>query len=656
MSEADRLLPDAGTLFGVLREFYISTAYDNRYTLHPRRLEQLAREESDLFGAWLRGADAAAVRERGRRLARDGFGVGPVARLAVELRGAMGGSRGGEDPVDLYGSLLLEGYLHAREEQILSDQEQLRRALSSALQQQSQELVKKNHAIDTSMNGIMLAELDGRVTYVNAAFRSLWGDAPKDDLRHARIGDFWASEEARQLFADLPRSGGWHGELAARRRDGSTFDVEVSASLIHDGTGRPIGIMSSFVDVTESKRLRSQVQQVQKMDALGQLAGGIAHDFNNLLTAISGYLQLLLTRVPRGGEMFQDLEQISAAVERGSGLTRQLRYFTRQATGSRQVMALNEAITETAELLRRTFPPEIRIQLRLEEGLWPIKADPNQISQVLMNLGVNGRDAMLEPGGARDRPRTLTFETCSMRLDDAGASRFVHGKPGRYVVLRVSDEGTGIPPELLEKLFIPFFTTKSTRSGTGLGLAVVYGIVRNHDGFIEVHSTVGRGTSFEVYLPASASRRARPAGEQAAPALARGSGTVLVVDDEPTVLALLTRTLESCGYTVLAAEHGEAALELYRRQSTAVSLVVLDMIMPVMGGRECLERLRAIDPEVRVLLITGYTTDGSAEELLRLGAVDLVEKPLDLRVFSEKVKRAIGRGRAPRAQSTYSKR
>ncbi|MCX7030873.1 MAG: ATP-binding protein, partial [Spirochaetes bacterium] len=503
------------------------------------------------------------------------------------------------DATELYTSRALEGFMSAQEALILKDQEQLRRALSTALENQSRELLVKNHAINTSINGIMLTDLDGKVTWVNSSFLTLWGYAAAEEVIGSHIETFWAGDDARRVLDLLPATGGWRGELAARRKDQSTFSVELSASLIRNEEGRAIGIMTSFVDATERKRLQAQIIQAQKMDALGQLAGGITHDFNNLLTAISGYLQLLLDDVPLDSRMHQDLMQMRAAVDRGTGLTRQLRYFTRQTSGNRQVLSLNEVARETWEILKRTFPPDIAITLALAPSLWSIEADPNQMSQVLVNLCVNARDAMTDARLARGDGR-LTIETANVELAEERVGKYVTAWPGKYVAVRVRDTGIGMSPDLLDRLFVPFVTTKNVRSGTGLGLAVVYGIVTNHQGFIDVQSGVGQGTVFEIFFPMTHRERETRAEEALPPAIVHGHGTILVVDDEKQICEIMSRVLTNCGYVVITAGDGREALSKFGR-GHEIDLVILDMMMPGMGGKECLGRLREQDPGVEIV-------------------------------------------------------
>ena len=635
-------------LVGDLNSLLRDNAYENRYAMHPRRLAELGGELASFFLRFIGDPTTVDAFAFGQNLARTGLGERTIILLSAQLqrfcRRELWRNPKALDAilqrVDALTLALLNGFIKSRETQILTDQEQLRRALATALENQSQELLVKNHAINTSINGIILADLEGRVTWVNISFLQMWGYASANEVIGLDIGGLWVGEDAREVVRLLPRTGGWRGELTAQRKDGSAFSIEVSASLVRNEEGGAIGLMSSVIDITERKRLQTQIIQAQKMEALGQLAGGITHDFNNLLTAISGYLQLLLLNAPRDTQMHQDLLQIKAAVDRGSGLTQQLRFFTRQATGTRQIISLNEVASETYGIFHRTFPPEINVELTLAPSLWTVEADPNQMSQVLVNLCVNARDAMTQ-GDERPAGGTLRIETANVELSEEQAERYVNAWPGRYVVLKVSDTGTGMPPELLEKLFIPFITTKGPKSGTGLGLAVVYGIVTNHRGFIDVHSTVGRGSTFEIFLPVTDREAVLVVQEPAGPALARGRGKILVVDDETQVQEVICRTLTACGYTALPAGNGRDALSLCRQRGD-FDLVILDMMMPDIGGRECLARLRELDPDLKVIIVTGFTANGSALELLKEGAREILEKPLDLKVLTEKVQKLLG--------------
>jgi two-component system cell cycle sensor histidine kinase/response regulator CckA len=549
--------------------------------------------------------------------------------------------------IDSFMAGLLDGYVETREKQILQDQQQLRLALSTALERQRRELHIKNHAIHTSINGIVLCDLGGQITYVNPAALRLWGLAEEQELLGRPCAELLGADGA-YIMEKTRTKGSWQGELTASRRDGLVFEVAVSASVILDEANEPAGIIAFFYDVTERKRLEGQFRQAQKMEALGQLAGGIVHDFNNLLAAISGYTQLALMDVPKDSKLYQDFLQIKTATDRGKELTQELRLFTRQASSKKEVLNPNLIVDETYKLLLRTFPPEVKINLTLDPEVRWVRANPSQVSQVVMNLCMNARDAILnrldQAGGSRGGARSrgeLTLRTRNVDLEWHTAALFLSARPGKYVCISVEDTGMGIPTEIMDRLFEPFFTTKGESGGTGLGLAVVFGIVKAHDGFIDVHSREGSGSTFTVYLPCQDETEEENETEEYAPDLTAGKGTVLVVEDNPQVQGMMIRALEESGYRVYSAKNGIDAVTLYKKHGHQLDLVVLDMIMPQMGGRECFYRLKKINPEVKVLIITGFTTDGSVEDFLEEGALGIMTKPFELQAFTENVQRII---------------
>jgi len=637
-----------GELAAILVSELERGAFDNHYTLHPRRFAELGDGISEKFLHFLDSPDPLDAVAYGRDIAREGIAEKTIVRLvAALLRFCAAHLSDGAriapfflDTIYSFAPSFLQGFMEARQAQILSDQEQLRRALTAALQSQAHELLVKEHAISTSINGIILTDLDGIVTYVNPSFVLLWGFDSAEQVVGARFQDFWVGPEAGDIPRSLPQTGGWRGELVARRQDQSNLTVELSASMICDERGQPVGVMTSCIDVTERKRLQTQVIQAQKMEAIGQLAGGIAHDFNNLLAAISGYLQLLLVDAPRDTQQYRDLMQINAAVDRGTALTSQLRFFTRQAAGTRQIVSLNDVARETLQLIKHTFPPQIQIELSLCAEPVNVEADPNQVSQVIVNLCMNARDAMMDQVG-RTVAGHLAIATSVAEVAEGDAPKYVNGRPGSFAVLKVRDTGVGIPPELMERLFIPFVTTKAARSGTGLGLAVVYGIVAGHHGFLNVSSTVGHGALFEVFLPRCERVAETPVKEQADTGRPRGHGTILVVDDDPQVREVITRILEGCGYAVVGAQDGEDAVRKFST-GAGIDLVVLDIVMPGMGGRECLRHLLRANAQARVLIVTGHMTDGSVQELMSEGALGLVEKPFSQWALVAKVQNAMG--------------
>jgi two-component system cell cycle sensor histidine kinase/response regulator CckA len=420
-------------------------------------------------------------------------------------------------------------------------------------------------------------------------------------------------------------------EMRMVTKDGSQFWARIEATVTVDGEGQAV-CRATMSDITERKQLEAQLRQMQKMEAIGQLAAGICHDFNNLLTPMGGFADLLLWKAPEGSKEQRYLHQIKVAAQRAAALTGQLLLFTRQARGERHPVQLNKVVEETRHLLERSIPKEITIELDLESELWAVEADSSQMSQVLMNLCVNARDAMPEGG-------SLTLETRNVTLDEEYARLVLEARPGRYVRLSVSDTGCGMSLEVQARLFEPFFTTKGMGEGTGLGLAMVYGIVKGHEGFIQVYSEEGRGSTFHVYLPAiEVAVEERGVEELEWPT---GTETILVVDDEDGVRALGQAVLEDCGYSVLIAEDGVHALEVYQARGGEVALVVLDVIMPRMSGLECLRRLREMDPDVKVLISTGYTARGLAQELVGKGALGVVRKPFRIQDFATAVRAAI---------------
>ena len=365
--------------------------------------------------------------------------------------------------------------------------------------------------------------------------------------------------------------------------------------------GQLVRVWGTQRDVSDQRHLEEQFRQAQKMEAVGQLAGGIAHDFNNLLTAILGNTQLLLRDLPPGDAKRGDVEEIRKASERAASLTRQLLAYSRRQMLQPEVLDLNVVVAEMDKMLRRLIGEHIALVTVLSPELGRVRADPNQIEQVLVNLAVNARDAM--PDGGR-----LTIETANVDLDDAFAQAHLGSVPGPYAMFAVTDTGTGMDAAVRAHLFEPFFTTKEVGKGTGLGLATAYGIVKQSDGYISVYSEPGRGSSFKVYLP----RIATPAATAPAPAKGgpdRGTETILVVEDEPAVLTLSRRALEAQGYVVLAASDGAAALRLVERHGGIIQLLVTDVVMPGLSGRDLADQLVARRPGIRVLYMSGYPGD-----------------------------------------------
>ncbi|TET94512.1 MAG: PAS domain S-box protein [Desulfobacteraceae bacterium] len=393
-------------------------------------------------------------------------------------------------------------------------------------------------------------------------------------------------------------------------------------------------LLESFFDITEKKKLEAQLQQAQKMEAIGTLAGGIAHDFNNMLQAISGYTQILLMGKKASDPDYEKLEAIEKSAQRASDLTKRLLIFSRKVESKLRPVGLNQEIEQVSKMLERTIPKMINIELHLAENLKIINADPAQIEQIMMNLGVNARDAM--PDGGR-----LIFETENVILDEQYCKIHLGARPGKYVKLSISDTGHGMDREILSHIFEPFYTTKETGKGTGLGLAMVYGIVKNHDGYIMCYSEPGEGTTFKIYFPIIEKEIKTMESKEEKVPIKGGSETILLVDDEEAIRELGEDIFTRFGYTVLMASDGESALEIYSEKKEEINLVILDIIMPGIGGRRCLEKLLKMNPRVKVIIASGYSINGPTKEVLEAGAKGFISKPYDMRGMLKTVRKIL---------------
>lgn len=438
--------------------------------------------------------------------------------------------------------------------------------------------------LEASPDAIALLELDGRVKLCNRQSSRLLGLAAPAELAQRDYMEFVAEEDRARAGALLASVRAGHAvdacEASLVRSDDHRLPVELSFAPVLDAHGAVKALVVTAHDLSVRRRLEAQLHQSQKMEAIGQLAGGIAHDFNNLLTTISGYCQLLQMRIPQEDPNLANVMQIVKAAERAANLTGQLLAFGRRQMLQPKVLDLNQVVTGMQGLLRPVLPENIVIQWALAGKLGQVKADPNQMEQVVMNLAVNARDAM--PSGG-----TLVFESANVELDETYAARHVGVKPGRYVLLAISDTGCGMQPDVLARIFEPFFTTKGRNKGTGLGLSTVYGIVKQSGGNVWAYSEPGRGTVFKVYLP----RVDEPAPKVVETPtvrieLVRGTETVLLAEDEREVRMLTSEILSMNGYKVLEAANGLEALEVARQFPGEIHLLLSDVVMPGMGGPE----------------------------------------------------------------------
>lgn len=467
----------------------------------------------------------------------------------------------------------------------------------------------------------------GALPQTRAAFLALVHPDDRESVRHVL--------EGRRLDDEV-----FDIEYRALRPDGSVQWIEGKGQTRSDDAGRPVSVIGVSIDVTDRRRLESQLRQAQKMEAVGQLAGGVAHDFNNLLTSIVGHGTLVLGELKEESRMREDVIEILKAGESAAGLTRQLLAFSRRQVVQPEVIAVNAVVADTEKLLRRLIGEDIAFVTALAPDLDAVKVDPGHLEQVLVNLAVNARDAMPDGG-------TLTIATANVDLSGTYAREHAEVTPGRYVMLSVSDTGTGMDAETQARLFEPFFTTKSLGKGTGLGLATVFGIVKQSGGHIYVYSEPGIGSTFKIYLPATHESATAAPKRVAAPKAAGGTETILVVEDNAPVRAIAKTILERIGYRVLTASSGEEALRILEATEARLDLVVSDVIMPGMTGPELCRQLATRYPGLRVLFTSGYSGDALGRHGVSEPGTMFIEKPYTPSALANKVREALGHGSEP---------
>lgn len=482
-------------------------------------------------------------------------------------------------------------------------------------------------AIEQSAEAVVISDAEGVIQYVNPATERITGYEKAEIIgKTPRIFESGEHEPAffERLWKTVQSGNTWSGRIINKKKDGTLYHEDATISPVRDASGKITNFVSVQRNITENLELTKQLFQSQKMEAVGTLAGGIAHDFNNLLTIVLGYSEILLTDRDEQDPAYADLKRINQAGQKGAELVQRILAFSRKSEVKLRPLNLNQQIDQLRKMLARTIPKMIEIELKLVEGLHPVNADPTQMDQVLMNLALNARDAMSDRG-------TLTIETANVTLDDEYTWKHLGMGPGEYVLLSVSDTGCGMDKETVEHIFEPFFTTKEAGKGTGLGLAMVYGIITQHGGQIRCYSEPAHGTSFRIYLPALEPEKEASEIQDRAAMPGRGTETILLVDDEEFVRDLGKRILASSGYTVLTAVDGAQALEVYRKERNRISLIILDLIMPEMGGTQCLQEILRIDPKAKVLIASGFALTGRTKEPLDMGAVGFVGKPYNIR-------------------------
>jgi two-component system cell cycle sensor histidine kinase/response regulator CckA len=511
--------------------------------------------------------------------------------------------------------------------------------------QAEEELRKLSHAVEQSANIIIITDAQGTIEYANPKFTDITGYTLEEARgQHTRIlkSGYTPPEEYKRLWETITAGKEWHGEFHNKKKNGEPYWESASISPIKNADGIITHFLAVKEDITERKQaeaaqahLEEQLRQAQRMECVGRLASGVAHDFNNLLTVIRGYCELVRTNMPVGDPRIGDLEQIRQASERAAGLTRQLLAFSRQQVLATADLDLNDLVTNLRKMLGRLIGEDITLSTILQPGLWSITADPGQIEQVIMNLAANARDAM--PTGGK-----LTIATGNVRLDESYAQTHLEAPTGPCVMLTVTDTGQGMDKPTQARIFEPFFSTKEPDKGTGLGLATVYGIVKQSGGDITVYSEPGQGTVFKIYLPASEAALKGPVMPPPHPSVKRGGHeTILLVEDDKGVRELVRIALQYEGYTVLEADSGGEALSLVGRHQGQIDLLMTDVVMPHMNGRELAERLKALYPQIRVLFMSGYTDDTMVRHGVLAAEIKFLPKPFSPITLTSKVREVL---------------
>ena len=503
---------------------------------------------------------------------------------------------------------------------------------------------EEHHRIiaETAQDAIIGMDEASTVLFVNKAAEAIFGYSsfevigrPITDLMPERFRAFHLAGVANYMRTGERRVPWGQLEVLGLHRDGREIPLELSFGVTRSG-GRQvfIGVARDVsrrrADEEAIKQKDEQLRQSQKLESVGRLAGGIAHDFNNMLTAINGYSEIILRQLPAGDPLRPKVEEIKKAGERSASLTHQLLAFSRRQVLQPARLDLNDVVRDTSTMLQRLLGEDLELKIVLDPNLGPVEADIGQLTQVIMNLAVNARDAMPDGG-------SVTIETANIYLDQASAVSVVLAAPGPYVMLAVTDTGTGISPDDRPHIFEPFYTTKEMGRGTGLGLATVYGIVKQSGGYIWVESEPGAGSTFRIYLPRIEEEAAAAEADPAAK-IPSGTETILIVEDEPLVRSLTRQVLEECGYNVVEAANGIEALEICQSRRHDIDLLITDVVMPDLGGRELAAEVSLLDPELPILFTSGYTDD----DIVRRGIIEVganfIQKPFNLELLAHKVR------------------
>jgi PAS domain S-box-containing protein len=496
--------------------------------------------------------------------------------------------------------------------------------------QAAQKIYEQAALLDISIDAIAVRDLENHILFWNKGAENLYGWATPEVLGINAAKLLCKSGETSPPFLEiqkiLAKDDKWQGELQQVTKDGKDIIVESRWTLMRDEVGNPKSILTLSTDITQKKQLEAQFLRTQRLESLGTLASGIAHDFNNILTPILATAQLLPLQLPDLDDNTQQLLRIlEGSAKRGADLVQQILSFTRGVEGRRSIVQVRHLLSDVVQLAQRTFPKSIETKTDITPDLWTVFADVTQLHQVLMNLCVNARDAMPDGGNLHIKAENLWID------ENYATSIHIDAKEGFYVVITIADTGTGIPPEIMDRIFDPFFTTKEVGKGTGLGLSTVMGIVQNHSGFVTVYSEVGKGSCFKVYLPSRAARETNAVTNIELPS---GNGElILVVDDEVSICEIAKTTLESHNYRILTAGDGIGALALYAQHIDEISVVLIDMMMPVMDGASTILMLQRMNPQAQIIAMSGLMSYEAAVQKKNLGIREFLAKPFTAQVL-----------------------
>ena len=523
---------------------------------------------------------------------------------------------------------------------LLAESNQSRQALLGILEDQTRaeaDLKRLATAIEQTAEFIVVTDAQARIQYVNPAFVAVTGYTREEAIgQNPRILRSGRQDAAfyQAMWATLTSGKTWHGRLVNRCKDGTLYTEDALISPVTDATGQIVNYVAVKRDVTEQLRLEGQLQQSQKMTSIGRLAGGVAHDFNNMLGVILGHAEIAMNQTDPRHPLRADLQEIRNAALRSADLTRQLLAFARKQIVAPKVLDLNETIEGMLKMLRRLIGENIDLAWRPGRHLWPVKIDPSQIDQILANLCVNARDAIAGVG-------QVAIETDTVTVDADRAAESPGAAPGDYVRLTFRDTGIGMDSETLSHIFEPFFTTKKLGEGTGLGLSTVYGIVQQNNGFIQVLSEPDRGTTFHIYLPRHGDKSDPVPQEEPAAPPPGGRETILLVEDEPAVLNSTAQMIETLGYDVWKAGAPAEALRRVRESKGQIHLLVTDVVMPGMNGRDLAQQIRALHPGLKCLFMSGYTADIIARNGVLDQGVPFIQKPFSRRDLAAKIREVL---------------